>query len=93
MLDMGFREDIEFILKKFLSKDKYSLFCDHASSYFKFDEEVSEQPEFIKMVHKVDSSQHEQIYYEVKRTKPDILSRLIDLYNLRYHWCFVIQNA
>ena len=44
MLDMGFREDIEFILKKIPEqKTNHSLLCNHAAGYFKFGEKVSEK--------------------------------------------------
>ena len=45
MLDMGFREDIEFILKKIPGQRQTILFsANHAAGYFRFGEKVSENP-------------------------------------------------
>jgi len=91
MLDMGFREDIEFILKKIPGQRQTILFSatmpqailDLAQTYQK-------NPEFIKVVHKeLTVPSIEQFYYEVKeRAKPEVLSRLIDTYNLKLSLVF-----
>ncbi|MCI0450390.1 MAG: DEAD/DEAH box helicase [Chlorobi bacterium] len=84
MLDMGFRDDIEIILKRVPSERQTILFSatmpkeilELAGKYLK-------NPEHVKVVHKeltVPSIQ--QFYYELKpNMKLEILSRLIDLHN------------
>ncbi|MEK6558602.1 MAG: DEAD/DEAH box helicase, partial [Planctomycetota bacterium] len=95
MLDMGFREDIEFILKKIPEQRQTILFsATMPQAILNLTKKYQNNPEFIKMVHKeLTVPSIEQIYYEVKeRTKPDILSRLIDLYNLKLSLVFCNTN-
>lgn len=84
MLDMGFREDIESILKDTPKERQTLLFSatmpkpilDLASKYLK-------DPKLVKVVHKeLTVPNIEQFYFEVKeRSKLESLSRLIDYYN------------
>ncbi|SEF68230.1 ATP-dependent RNA helicase DeaD [Caloramator fervidus] len=84
MLNMGFIEDIEYILQK-TPKDKQTLLfsatmpgpiLDLAKKYLK-------NPEYIKVVHKeLTVPTIEQYYFEVKeKDKIEVLSRLLDIYN------------
>ncbi len=91
MLDMGFREDIEFILKKIPEKRQTILFsATMPQAILNLTKKYQHNPEFIKVVHKeLTVPSIEQFYYEVKeQTKPEILSRLIDSYNLKLSLVF-----
>lgn len=86
MLDMGFREDIEFILKKIPEQRQTILFsATMPQAILQLTRKYQKNPQFIKMVHKELTVPHiEQYYLEVKnQAKPEILSRLIDIYNLK----------
>jgi ATP-dependent RNA helicase DeaD len=91
MLDMGFREDIEFILEKTPKERQTILFsATMPQAILDLAQKYQNNPQFIKVVHKELTVPHtEQFYYEVKeRVKPEILSRLIDIYNLRLSLVF-----
>jgi len=91
MLNMGFREDIDIILEKVPEAKQTILFSatmpkeilDLTTKYLK-------KPIFIKVVHKeLTVPNTEQFYLEVSEsTKPDVLSRLIDTYNLKLSLVF-----
>ena len=91
MLNMGFREDIDIILEKVPEAKQTILFSatmpkeilDLTTKYLK-------KPIFIKVVHKeLTVPNTEQFYLEVNEaTKPDVLSRLIDTYNLKLSLVF-----
>src|SRR3990172_1499900 len=91
MLDMGFREDIEFILKKIPEQRQTILFyATMPQAILDLTKKYQNNPEFIKVVHK-ELTVHsiEQFYYEVKeKAKPEVLSRLIDSYNLKLSLVF-----
>lgn len=84
MLNMGFRDDIETILKEMPEERQTVLFSatmpkpiiDIAKTYQK-------DAEIIKVVKKeLTVPKIEQYYYEVKpKTKEEVLSRLLDMYN------------
>ncbi|HEY5078762.1 MAG TPA: DEAD/DEAH box helicase [Opitutaceae bacterium] len=91
MLDMGFRDDIEHILKA-VPKERQLLFFsatipraiqDLISRY-------SRDPEWIRIEsHAQNAPQVDQIYFEVdRRFKLDVLTRLIDLNDFRYGLIF-----
>ncbi|MCF6159391.1 MAG: DEAD/DEAH box helicase [wastewater metagenome] len=91
MLDMGFREDIEFILKKIPMQRQTILFsATMPKAILGLTKKYQKNPEFIKMVHKeLTVPRIEQYYFEVKeQAKPEILSRLIDIYNLKLSLVF-----
>ncbi|CCJ33401.1 DEAD/DEAH box helicase [Caloramator australicus] len=84
MLNMGFIEDIEFILDK-TPKDKQTLLFSATmpDPILKLTKKYLKNPEHIKVVHKeLTVPTIEQIYFEVKEAhKIEILSRLLDIYN------------
>ncbi|MGQ3685208.1 MAG: DEAD/DEAH box helicase [Candidatus Loosdrechtia sp.] len=85
MLDMGFREDIEFILEKTPKQRQTILFsATMPRAILDLTRKYQNNPQFIKVVHKELTVPHvEQYYFEVKeRVKPEILSRLIDIHDL-----------
>ena len=91
MLDMGFREDIEFILKKIPEQRQTILFsATMPQAILNLAKKYQKNPEFIKLVHKeLTVPSIEQFYYEVKeQTKPEVLSRLIDTYDLKLSLVF-----
>jgi ATP-dependent RNA helicase DeaD len=91
MLNMGFREDIDVILEKIPVKKQTILFSatlpreilDITTQYLK-------DPILIKVLHKeLTVPNIEQFYLEVGESgKPDVLSRLIDAYNLKLSLVF-----
>lgn len=84
MLDMGFREDIEKILRE-TPKDRKTLMFSATipKQILELAEKYQRNPKFIKVVHKeLTVPNIEQYYFEVKeKAKLDVLSRLIDFYN------------
>jgi len=91
MLDMGFREDIEFILGKIPAQRQTILFsATIPQAILDLAKKYQKNPEFIKVVHKeLTVPSIEQFYYEVKeRAKPEVLSLLIDSYNLKLSLVF-----
>lgn len=84
MLDMGFREDIEFILEYMPEKRQTLLFSATMSRpILNLTRRFQKNPEFVKVVHqKMTVPEIEQIYFEVKeKMKLELLSRLVDIYN------------
>lgn len=84
MLDMGFIEDIESILKRTPDTRQTVLFsATMPQDILALTKKYQKSPEIIKVVHKeLTVPSIEQSYYEVKeKMKPEILSRLIDMYN------------
>ncbi|KCZ72021.1 DNA/RNA helicase, superfamily II [Candidatus Methanoperedens nitroreducens] len=86
MLDMGFREDIETILRKIPKQRQTLLFsATMPRAILDLTKKYQDNPQLIKLVHKeMTVPEVEQFYFEVKQSaKPEALSRLIDLYNLK----------
>lgn len=84
MLDMGFREDIELILKKTPAERQTILFsATMPKPILDLAGEYQKDPKLVKVVHKeLTVPSIEQYYYEVKeRDKLEIVSRIIDTYN------------
>ncbi|MEN4007372.1 MAG: DEAD/DEAH box helicase [Methanobacteriaceae archaeon] len=84
MLDMGFREDIEFILEDMPEKRQTLLFSATMSRpILNLTGKFQKNPEFVKLVHQeMTVPEIEQIYFEVKeKMKLELLSRLVDIYN------------
>ena len=87
MLDMGFRDDIEHILKAvpeqrqllFFSATMPRLIQDMIKRY-------SRDPAWVRIeAHAANAPQVDQVYYEVdRRSKLEVLTRLIDLNDFRY---------
>jgi len=91
MLNMGFIEDIETILKTIPSDRQTLLFsATMPKPILNLTNKYMRQPELIKVVHKeLTVPAVQQSYFEVREgTKPDVLSRLIDMYNLKLSLVF-----
>jgi ATP-dependent RNA helicase DeaD len=86
MLDMGFREDIEFILENVPEERQTILFsATMPAPIMKLTRKYQKDPKLVKTIHKkLTVPQVEQYYFEVKNhAKPEALCRLIDYYNAR----------
>ena len=86
MLNMGFREDIETILKD-APKERQTVFFSATMPRPIRDliEKYSREPQNVKIEQKAMTVPTvEQVYYEVdRRFKVDLLTRLIDIYDLK----------
>jgi len=84
VLDMGFRDDIEYIIKKTPEGRQTVLFsATMPKPIIQISKKYQKNPEFIKVIHKeLTVPQIEQTYFEVKeRDKLEITCRLIDIYD------------
>ncbi len=84
MFDMGFREDIEFIIEK-LPQSRQTIFFSATmpKAILDFAKKYQKDPKFIKVVPKeLTVPKIEQYYLELEENmKTEILSRFIDIYN------------
>lgn len=84
MLDMGFRDDIEFVLRDIPARKQMLLFSATMSQeILRLTKEYQNDPEFLKVVpQELTVPETQQIYFEVKeKMKLDLLSRLLDIHN------------
>jgi len=86
MLDMGFREDIETILKSV--PDERQLVCFSATmakEIMNLIHQFTKEPKIVKIAHKAMTVPTvEQQYYEIRgRSKTEALTRLVDLYDIK----------
>ena len=91
MLDMGFREDIELIMKKIPRERQTILFSATMSrAILDLTKKYQTKPQMIKLEHKeMTVPEVEQFYYEVKsQAKPEVLSRLIDINDIKLSLVF-----
>jgi ATP-dependent RNA helicase DeaD len=91
MLNMGFREDIDIILQKVPKEKQTILFsATMPKEILDLTKKYQKNPVFIKAVHKqLTVPNTEQYYVEVRETsKLEVLSRLIDAYNIRLSLVF-----
>jgi len=86
MLDMGFREDIELILKS-VPRERQTVFFSATmpKQFMELTKKFQKNPQFVKVVHeKLTVPGIEQIYYEVKENqKLEMMTRVIDYYDLQ----------
>ncbi|MFH1762018.1 MAG: DEAD/DEAH box helicase [bacterium] len=86
MLDMGFRDDIEIILKN-VPRERQTVFFSATMprQFMELTKKYQRNPQLIKVVHeKLTLPGTEQIYYEVKENmKLEMLTRVIDFYDLQ----------
>ncbi|OPY29630.1 MAG: putative ATP-dependent RNA helicase [Methanobacterium sp. PtaU1.Bin242] len=84
MLDMGFRDDIEFVLRDTPTERQTLLFSATMSrEILRLTKQYQEDPQLLKVVPKeLTVPETQQIYFEVKeKMKLDLLSRLLDIHN------------
>ncbi|WP_375418603.1 DEAD/DEAH box helicase [uncultured Hymenobacter sp.] len=86
MLDMGFREDIEFVLTK-MPEDHQTVFFSATMSkpIMELTKKYQRDPQVVKVNHQAMTVTNiEQSYYEVRGPqKKDVLTRILDMYNLK----------
>jgi ATP-dependent RNA helicase DeaD len=91
MLDMGFREDIETIMKR-IPEPRQTIFFSATmpKTILDLTKKYQNNPQFVKLVHKEMTVPNiEQFYFEVKQqTKLEALARLIDYHNLQLSLVF-----
>ena len=91
MLDMGFREDIETIMKK-IPEQRQTIFFSATmpKEILDLTKKYQRNPQFIELVHKEMTVPNvEQFYFEVKQqVKTEALVRLIDYYELKLSLVF-----
>lgn len=84
MFDMGFRDDIEWVMNR-LPEERQTVFFSATmpSEIVKFAKRYQKDPKIIRVAHKeLTVPRVEQYYVELKEhIKTEILSRLIDIYN------------
>ncbi|BDZ67979.1 hypothetical protein GCM10025860_14270 [Methanobacterium ferruginis] len=86
MLDMGFRDDIEFVLEQIPDQRQMLLFSATMSPIILgLTRKYQNNPEMLKVAHQeITVPEIQQIYFEVKeKMKLDLLTRLIDIHNLK----------
>ncbi len=86
MLDMGFREDIEFVLSK-MPEDRQTVFFSATMSkpIMELTRKYQINPEIVKVTQQqLTVTNIEQIYFEVRSSgKMEVTTRLIDMYNFK----------
>ncbi|HKB57853.1 MAG TPA: DEAD/DEAH box helicase [Lacunisphaera sp.] len=91
MLDMGFRDDIEHILKS-VPAERQCLFFSATMprAIQELIKRYTRNPEWVRIeAHAANAPQVEQIYFEVdRRSKIELLTRLIDLHDFRFGLVF-----
>jgi len=87
MLDMGFRDDIEHILKS-VPAERQCLFFSATMPRMiqELIKRYTRNPEWVRIeAHAQNAPQVEQVYFEVeRRSKIEVLTRLIDLHDFRF---------
>jgi ATP-dependent RNA helicase DeaD len=86
MLNMGFKEDIELILKSIPATRQTVFFSATMPKFFMdLTKKFMKNPQLVKVVHeKLTVPAIEQIYYDVKENmKLEMLTRVIDFYDLK----------
>jgi ATP-dependent RNA helicase DeaD len=91
MLDIGFKDDIETILKTTPKKRQTVLFsATMPKEITELAKKYQRSPVNIKVIHEVLTVPNtEQVYYELRdKDKLEVLSRVIDIYNLKLSLVF-----
>lgn len=86
MLNMGFRDDLEYILKYIPKERQTVLFSATMSTpIMELTKKYQQKPQIIKVIHKeISAPLIEQVYVELRENmKLDTLSRFLDLHNLK----------
>lgn len=94
MLDMGFREDIEKILRNVPKQRQTLLFSATMSKdILRLTKKYQKNPKLIKISHhQITAPEIEQVYFEVRtKEKTEALSRLIDVHDI--HLALVFCNT
>jgi ATP-dependent RNA helicase DeaD len=87
MLDMGFRDDIEHILKSVPAERQLFFFSATMPRMIQeLIKRYTRNPEWVRIeAHAQNAPQVDQVYFEVeRRSKIEVLTRLIDLHDFRF---------
>ncbi|MBF9140412.1 DEAD/DEAH box helicase [Hymenobacter properus] len=91
MLDMGFREDIEYVLSK-MPEERQTVFFSATMSkpIMELTKKYQRDPQLVKVNHQAMTVNNiEQSYFEVRGPqKKDVLTRVLDMYNLKSTFVF-----
>lgn len=91
MLDMGFRDDIEIILKR-VPRERQTVFFSATmpKAFMDLTVKYQKNPHLVKIAHgKLTVPEIKQVYFEIKEnSKLETLSRIIDLYDLQLSLVF-----
>jgi ATP-dependent RNA helicase DeaD len=86
MLDMGFREDMEIILKD-IPKDRQTVMfsATMAQDIIELTKQYQKDSIIVNVTNKkLNAPKIQQIYFEVQnKNKPEVLSRLLDIHNIK----------
>jgi ATP-dependent RNA helicase DeaD len=86
MLDMGFREDIEYVLER-IPEDRQTIFFSATMSkpIMEMTKRYQTDPVIVKVVHQeLTVTNIDQVYFEVRSgAKQEAVSRLLDMYNMK----------
>ncbi len=86
MLDMGFREDIEFVLER-IPAERQTIFFSATMSkpIMEMTKRYQTDPVIVKVVHQeLTVTNIDQVYFEVRSSaKQEAVSRLLDMYNMK----------
>jgi len=86
MLDMGFRDDMEVILKDTPKERQTVMFsATMAQDILELTKQYQKEPVNINVANKkINAPKINQVYYEVQdKNKPELLVRLLDIYNIK----------
>jgi ATP-dependent RNA helicase DeaD len=87
MLDMGFRDDIEHVLKSVpAGRQMFFFSATMPRAIQELIKRYTRDPEWVRIeAHAQNAPQVEQVYFEVdRRSKIELLTRLIDLHDFRF---------
>ncbi|MFA6989352.1 MAG: DEAD/DEAH box helicase [Candidatus Gastranaerophilaceae bacterium] len=96
MLDMGFRDDMEIILKDTPKERQTVLFsATMAKDILDITSKYQKAPTIINVTNKTQSAPKiQQVYFEVQeRNKPEVLARLIDIHSIKLALVFCNTKA
>ncbi|MDD3593542.1 MAG: DEAD/DEAH box helicase [Candidatus Gastranaerophilales bacterium] len=94
MLDMGFREDIETILKDSPKERQTIMFsATMEKDILRLTKNYQRNPVIVNVIsEKANPLRIQQVYFEVlNKNKPELVSRLIDLHNIKL--CLIFCNT
>jgi ATP-dependent RNA helicase DeaD len=86
MLDMGFQDDIEFILQTVPKTRQTAMFsATMPKEFLALTKKYQKDPKFIDVtLHKLSVPKIDQVYFEIpEKSKPEALARLLDLHNIK----------
>jgi len=86
MLDMGFREDMETILKDSQGERQTIMFsATMAKDILELTKQYQKDPVIVNVTNKkINAPKIQQVYFEIQeKNKPEVLARLLDIHNVK----------